>query len=749
MKTRLLSTLILSVLFVCCERTEQPALHSPEGEMVTIRAIIPDADPAVKGASTKTQLSWTWNAGDKITVIGETTEVFTIKDGFTPKVAEFEGVAVKGSKFTILYPGESVSTTDWSAQTQVGNNNLDHLRYEASLNDVDNYTEFSFSPEWAAAHGGTLKQIGVAKFSITLPDGITDPETLSLSADEPIFYSGNGDEKTDRLSLTLSGCAVTNGILTTWMVTSWNEVALANGTNLYVGLTGNGKIVSRTIVLTKDSAIGTGVVNTFTIPSGGWADETQNLHYAGGKGTSTSPWIIETEEQLRYVAGDLLEDVVRYYKLNADIDLTGKAEWVPLNNASPYSKGIDFDGNGKTIKGLTITSDVAYPSFAGVLYGSIKNLTLDAADINGNANNTGVVAGYIGTGSYDGSCSGVTVSNATITGTGKNVGGFAGVVGTAGSSISNCHVTGTTTVSQTATATGSNAGGFIGNVNALATITGCTAKADVSNNASYYTGGFIGQMATIALQVSDCAFLGGTITAGRSNNNSPVGGFIGRIPNGAGASFTNCYVDGAIINAPKSGRVGGFIGDAGNNATTKNSFTSCHVVNSSISGGMNTGGFAGTYGDASKCYVDNTTVTAGNAQAGGFVGYPEGSTIRNCYASSTVTVNGGTQNNVGGFLGICKGNATIECCYEASSVTGTGSGTGAFIGIVDAAPISITKCIAWNGTLNFYGALKSGVSDSAITGNYAGTEGTISSQATALGWSTDIWDLSGDAPKLK
>lgn len=749
MKTRILSALILPVLFFSCERTEQPAPQAPEGEMVTIRAIIPDADPEVKGAGTKTQLSWTWNAGDKLTVIGETTEIFTIKDGFTPKQAEFTGYAVKGSSFTILYPGESVSTTDWSMQTQVGNDNLDHLRYEASLNDVDNYTEFSFSPEWAAAHGGTIKQIGVAKFSITLPDGITTPESMTLSADEAIFYSGNGEEKVNKLALTLSDCVVSNGILTAWLVTSWNDVALANGTNLYVGLTGNGKILSRTIVLTKDSAISSGVVNTFTIPSSGWADETQNLHYAGGKGTSASPWIIETEEQLRYVAGDLLEDVVRYYKLNADIDLTGKADWVPLNNASPYSKGIDFDGNGKTIKGLTITEDVAYPSFAGVLYGSIRNLTLDAANIDGKGNNTGVVAGYIGTGSYDGNCTGVTVSNATIAGTGKNVGGFAGVIGTAGSGVNNCHVTGTTTVSQSATATGCNAGGFVGNINAAATITGCTAKADVSNTASYYTGGFSGQMATVALQVSDCAFLGGTITAGRSNNNSPVGGFIGRIPNGAGASFTNCHVDGAIINTPKSGRVGGFVGDSGNNATTKNSFTSCYVVNSSISGAMNTGGFSGTYGDATKCYVDNTTVTANNAQAGGFVGYPEGSTIRNCYTSSTVTVNGGTQNNVGGFIGICKGGATVEYCYEAATVTGTGSGVGAFIGIVDTAPTSITKCIAWSGTLDFYGALKSGVADTAITGNYKGTEGTISSQATALGWSADVWDLSGDTPKLK
>ena len=37
----------------------------------------------------------------------------------------------------------------------------------------------------------------------------------------------------------------------------------------------------------------------------------------------------------------------------------------------------------------------------------------------------------------------------------------------------------------------------------------------------------------------------------------------------------------------------------------------------------------------------------------------------------------------------------------------------------------------------------------SVKDNYAGNEGTISTQATTLGWSAEVWDLSGDAPKLK
>ena len=100
-------------------------------------------------------------------------------------------------------------------------------------------------------------------------------------------------------------------------------------------------------------------------------------------------------------------------------------------------------------------------------------------------------------------------------------------------------------------------------------------------------------------------------------------------------------------------------------------------------------------------------------------------------------------------MGICKVETIITNCFSAASVSGTGTGVGAFIGFVDAAPSSITKCIGWNASLAFFGGAKDGVDTSAITGNYAGTEGTITAKAIELGWSSDIWDFSGDTPKFK
>ena len=300
----------------------------------------------------------------------------------------------------------------------------------------------------------------------------------------------------------------------------------------------------------------------------------------------------------------------------------------------------------------------------------------------------GVIGGYIGSGDYDGICEGIIVNNATViantTGSkGRNAGGFAGVIGTAGSSITNCHVTGTTSITQNSNVNGSSAAGFIANVNAAATISGCTATANVENTGSYYTAGFIGQIGSaVAANISDCAFLGGNLVGGRNATaNSPIAGFIARIAGGSATTITNCYVDGAHISAVKSGRCGGFVGDSGSNATIP-TFTSCYVKNSSISAAQHCGGFAGVfYASANKCYVESTAITSNDSNNGGFVGYLENAIITNCYAIATVS--GGSCANVGGFVGNSRAGAirsvTVTNCFENSTVTGTGTGVGAFL----------------------------------------------------------------------
>lgn len=740
--TQYIIALLAGMAALSCVKEAGKELPQPQ-DLITIKAQMPE-DVLTK-AGAHVGFSWYWGEGDKIAITGaEDTQIYNIQDGFTPKYAEFVGKPVAGDAFTITYP-EKAASADWSGQTQTGNNSIDHLKYAAELAGVDDYLSFTFDADWAAAHNGTLKQVGVMKMVIALPDTVTAVNGVSIAAENAIFFKGNGETKVNKLDLAVEKAAPdANHTFVAWFTTSWHEAIVPANTVLTVSVKTAGNPISKDVTFTKESVLKSGVVNVFNLDNTGWSLPS---HYASGKGTADDPWIIMTADQMKYMADDMLSGETRYFKLGANIDLNG-IEWAPLNNVSPYDSGVDFDGAGYTVKNLTITTEgVAYPSFAGVLYGSIKNVTFDSANIDGMGNNTGVVAGYIGTGDYAGTCSGVTVSNATVQASNKNVGAFAGVIAAA-QTITDCHVTGNTTVKQTATATGSCAGGFAGSASVAVAFNNCTATANVTNEASYYTGGFIGQLsAAVKAQFVSCAYLGGTITAGRdAATNSPVGGFIGRIPKNSAATFTDCHVEGATISAPKSGRVGGFAGDAGDKNTI---FTSCYVKNSALTAAQHLGGFAGTYGSGTKCYVESTTITAGNANTGGFAGYPEKSVYSDCYVASDVTVVGGTFNSVGGFMGICKVEAIITNCFSAATVSGTGTGVGAFIGFVDAAPSSITKCIGWNASLAFFGGAKDGVDTSAITGNYAGTEGTITAKAIEFGWSADIWDFSGDTPKFK
>lgn len=711
MKTRYIIALSILAAAVSCAKTEQLEPQAP-GDLVTITAMLPE-DDSVKGAGIKTSLSWTWNEGDKITVIGETTEIFKIKPGFTPKKAEFEGIAVKGTSFTILYPGEDAAATDWNAQVQKGNNNLDHLVYQAVLTDVDEYTTFAFNSEWAEAHGGSLKQTGVLKLTLDVPAEITQPESVTVSADEAIFFSGNADESASKsITLGIQDYTVTDGEpMVAWFTTSWNEAEVPAETTLYVTINGNEKSLYRDVIMPAKKAMKTGFVNLFTLSGKeGWADETVNAHYAGGKGTKASPWIIETKEQMAYMAGDMVAGSIRYFKLNANVDFDG-GDWTPLNNVEPFNKYVDFDGGNHTISNFKV-GDCAYASFAGVLYGTIKDVTFDGITISAGGNKAGVVAGYVGTGDNLHPCSltGVTVKNSSVTGT-NSMGGVVAQVAVV-TTISNCHIMNST-------------------------VTGGT-----TNN----IGGFMAYPDAAGVRVENCTVTEVTVNA--PSGIQYVGGFTGNI--NKATVFENCRVKDVTVDAATSKRVGGFVGQAGRHEGSV--ISKCVVENATISGGQNSGGFVGVdyHPDINKCAVIGGSITAGNTQVGGFVGYPEGSAtlkcqITNCY--STMEVIGGSRANVGGFIGIAKGLIVVNKCFASGTVTGTDAKTGIFAGSVDVNTAAISSCIGWNASMSFAGAIKDGSTE--VKDNYAGNEGTISAKATEFGWSTDIWDLSGETPKFK
>lgn len=701
MKTRYIIALSILAAVVSCNKTEQLVEPQAPGDLVTITAILPE-DDAVKGAGIKTTLSWTWNEGDKITVIGETTEVFKIKPGFTPKKAEFEGIAVKGNSFTILYPGEDAAETDWNAQVQKGNNNLDHLVYQAALTDVDEYTTFAFNSEWALEHGGSLKQTGVLKLTVETPAEIPHPERLIVSADEPIFYAGNSDETlSDKIQLNLTDVTIDDGILVAWFNTAWFNVPVAAGTTLYVTVDGDEKSMSRDILFSSASELKTGFVNLFTLKGSGWSDEAVNAHYAAGRGTKLSPWIVETKEQLLCMNGDMAEGSVRYFKLGADIDLDGVA-WVSLNSVDPYKKFVNFDGNGHKIKNL------GAPLF-DVLSGTIKNLVIENATVTGESATTAIVANTILV-EGDNVIDNVDVTGSSVTASGQ----VGGIIGEADKpfTMTGCDVVNTSV-------TGTLAGGVIGFANAQATVSNCTNEGSTITGSARYVGGLVASTSEAESVFSNCSVKDVTVSA----TNQRVGGFAGQINKKVlvkDSKAENVTMNGGSQN------VGGFAGVCYGNLT--NCWSSGTLTTTATGNTANVGGLAAYFqhGTITNCY-STVAVDAKGGQIGGLVGVFQKGTIEKCYATGSVK---GTYRHIGGLVGFATtgdekvitdcystgkvdgnsytgafigsqdaGKLTITKCYSTGDVTATGFAAGGFIGYIKTADVTIEKSVAWNATV--------------------------------------------------
>lgn len=101
-----------------------------------------------------------------------------------------------------------------------------------------------------------------------------------------------------------------------------------------------------------------------------------------------SPTLVRTASELDAMRNDLYG----WYVLDADIDLSGMANWIPVGEyEADYEfapgewwrhafKGV-LDGNGRTIKGLTITELVTDKSglFGTVANGEIRNLRMEGS----------------------------------------------------------------------------------------------------------------------------------------------------------------------------------------------------------------------------------------------------------------------------------------------------------------------------------------------------------------------------------
>ena len=202
--------------------------------------------------------------------------------------------------------------------------------------------------------------------------------------------------------------------------------------------------------------------------------------------------------------------------LSADINMAGK-EWTPIGTDENNSYNGTFDGNGKTITGLTVNqSEKNYAGLFGCLGsdGKVQNLTLENVHISG--------VFYVGSvvGTNFGTVSGCTASG-NITGTESCIGG---VVGQNKGTVTGCTVSGNISSNQY---TGGVVGENFGTVSACYHATG-----DVTGNINY-VGGVVGW--NYYGTVTACYHVNGNVTA-TYNWVGSVAGF-----NGGVGSVTACY----------------------------------------------------------------------------------------------------------------------------------------------------------------------------------------------------------------
>ena len=167
-----------------------------------------------------------------------------------------------------------------------------------------------------------------------------------------------------------------------------------------------------------------------------------------GKGTEAEPFILKTAEHLEWfrdyvnvgkssacakIADDVEEIDMSTVCHKADAEKqVAELSWTPIGNYSKQYQGT-FDGNGKTIRNLFISSTSDEIGFFGYAADCrIKNITFDNAKVKGNDNSsTGILAGYAG------SC---VIENIKTTGNCSVEGNYdtGGIAGRANGNISNC-----------------------------------------------------------------------------------------------------------------------------------------------------------------------------------------------------------------------------------------------------------------------------------------------------------------------
>lgn len=796
----LASAVALSV--ISCAKESEDHVNDGTKNKITITASLPDElVTKVKFEAGASVIKPSWEQTDVIRIISETgkSETYSIKE-INGKTATFEGNELAGTSFTAIYPGnyetaEALGKRSYTGQVQTGNGSTAHLQLNAMADGLSDISNISFADAGA-------KLNGAVKLYVKLPENVTSPKGVSLSAASDIFSTDNaGSAKSSSHGLSLENVDISaDHIFTAYLMSSWTEAVIDAGTELTLTLKAEGVLITKSFTVEKSVNLAGGHLNTIQLNAENW-------NTIEGSGTESDPYKLSTTRNLLAMKAALVKGQMTYFKLMNDIDMSSIENWDPLNPDEPYDLGIVFDGGGHFLKNLK-SKEKHYSSFFGVLYGKCHNVKfVDAEIVSASNSGAGIIGGYIRTGGKPAIVSGVEASG-TVTNAGK----------------------------------GQSVGGLGGNARE-ATIENCTVNVTVSNPMGdgtnrTATGGVVGKTIDSAVKIKNC-IVRGVVEITKGINNTYTGGIVGW-QSAAGAEITGCEVYSTVKSAGE--RVGGIVGHY-----QGGTLSGCKFYGEVNAASRLAGGIAGITSSASiieNCLSSGKIVCKNIV--GGIVGMNENTlTIRCCESSSTIEINVNGVDGVGGVLGLASNGKTViveDCifsgnmnvptgqrvggivgdlgtgssvrrCYVSGSITGW-AGVGGIVGRAGGLvwnangnryDNTIESCIAWFDTITATRGDVNGGSSGIIVG-YTGTKNalkncwrkptatltakycsevydqedadattplvinavpskytyiypyhgkaaeasaTATSLAQSLGWSADVWNLSGPEPKLK
>ena len=791
---------------ISCAKESEDHVNDGTKNKITITASLPDElVTKVKFEAGESVIKPSWEQTDVIRIISETgkSETYSIKE-INGKTATFEGNELEGTSFTAIYPGnyetaEALGNRSYTGQVQKGNGSTAHLQLNAMATGLSDISNISFADAGA-------KLNGAVKLYVQMPEYVTSPTEVSLSAASEIFFTDNaGSAKSSSLGLSLENVDISaDHIFTAYLMSSWTEASIETGTELTLTVKAEGVSIKKSFTVEKSVNLAGGHLNIIQLNAENWNTVLE------GAGTESDPYRLSATRDLLAMKAALVKGQMTYFKLMNDIDMSSIENWDPLNPNDPYDLGIVFDGGGHSLKNLKSKGQV-YSSFFGVLYGKCYNVKfVDAEIVSASNSGAGIIGGYIGTKNIPAIVSGVEASGTvTCNGKGQSVGGLGGNAREA--TIENCTVNVNVSNPMGAGSAWENrnmAGGIAGKtIGSEVTIKNCVVRGivEITEGTSWtYTGGIVGWQGDAGAEIKDCEVYATVKSAGER-----VGGIVGHYQ---GGTLSGCKFYGEVNAASRL--AGGIAGITSSESTIKNCLSSGKIVCKNIVGGIvgmneNTltirccessstieinvngvDGVGGVLGLASngKTVIVEDCIFSGNMniptgqRVGGIVGdLGTGSSVRRCYVSGNITGwtgVGGIVGRAGGLVWDANGNGynnTIESCIAwFDNITATrgdenGGSSGIIVGytgtkntlkncwrkptatltakycseVYDQEDADATTPLVINAVPSKYTYIY------PYHGKAAEASATASSLAQSLGWSADIWDFSGSEPKLK